>query len=156
MGSKTKVIGLVMLVVIICGVVAWQIQRVYYFNPFTFKKDGVTAASWNFYKNPMQMDIVYQPVHGGVTRYTTENRSEINYVLSQLKLAEPTSYEPVIGRPTGQVWIEFRNPISGNDYIDAVLHNNMTVDLLFQENPVTVTSGLKRFVEQQKSSAKAM
>lgn len=102
------------------------------------------------------MDIVYQPVQGTQTRYTTENRSELNYVLSQLKQAKPTSYKPVIGSPTGQIWIQFRNPVSGDDYIDAVLHNNMTVDLLFQENPVTVTSGLKSFIEQKKSNATAM
>jgi hypothetical protein len=55
-----------------------------------FKKDQVTTVSWDLYKNPMELDIVYQPVHGTATRYTTESRSEINYVLSQLKQAKPT------------------------------------------------------------------
>lgn len=149
-----KIVGLGMLVVVICGIAVWYTHRVYYFNPLTFKKDDVTNSSWNYYKNPMELDIVYQPADGGQTRYVTEDRSEIDYVLAQLKEAKPTSYSPIIGRPSGQIWIQLRNPVSQNDYVDAILLQNMKVALLAQQNPVTVTSGLKSFVEEKKSSAK--
>ncbi|QSO50958.1 hypothetical protein JZ785_19045 [Alicyclobacillus curvatus] len=105
----------------------------------------------------MQMVIVYQPAHGAATQYTTENRSEMNYVLSQLKEVKPTSYKPPAnGLFNGQIWIQFRNPKNQNDYADAVLQNNMTVVLLQQVNPVTVTNGLKNFISQKRSTAKPM
>ena len=157
MRRKTILFSSALLVVIIGGIVAWYIHQVYYFNPFTFKRDDVTTVAWNVYKNPMQMVIVYQPTHGAATQYTTENRSEMNYVLSQLKEAKPTSYKPpASGLFNGQIWIQFRNPKNQNDYADAVLHNNMTVVLLQQVNPVTVTNGLKNFISQKRSTAKPM
>ncbi|KPV38943.1 hypothetical protein [Alicyclobacillus ferrooxydans] len=156
MRRRVWTLSLGLLAVILCGIVVWHIHRVYYFNPFTFKQDDVTTASWNVYKTPMEMDIVYQPVHGTQTRYTTENRSEINYVLTQLREGKPMSYKPIIGLSTGQIWIQFRNPVNQNDYVDAILRQNMKVALLAQQNPITVTSGLKRFVEAKKNSAKTM
>lgn len=153
MRRKISVFGLGILVVIIFGIAAWHVHRVYYFNPFTFKKDDVTTLSWNDYKNPMELSIVYQPGNGPQTSYETENRSEINYVLSELRKATPKSYHPV-DLPSGQIWIQFRNPISGHSYIVAILRNHMKVDLLSQKNPMTVTSGLRNFIEQKKSSAK--
>lgn len=157
MRRRIPLFSLALLVVIIVGIAAWQIHRVYYFNPFTFKRDAVTSVAWNVYKNPMQMVIVYQPDHGEQTQYTTENRSEMNYVLLQLKEAKPTTYKPPTnGLFNGQIWIQFRNPKNQNDYIDAVLHNSMTVALLQQANPVTVTSGLKIFIAEKRSSAKPM
>lgn len=157
MRRKTILFSSALLVVIIGGIVAWYIHQVYYFNPFTFKRDDVTTVAWNVYKNPMQMVIVYQPAHGAATQYTTENRSEMNYVLSQLKEAKPTSYKPPAnGLFNGQIWIQFRNPKNQNDYADAVLQNNMTVVLLQQVNPVTVTNGLKNFISQKRSTAKPM
>lgn len=156
MRRKVQYFSLALLAVLVGGILAWHIHRVYYFNPLTFKRDDVTTVSWNVYKNPVEMVIVYQPVHGEQTQYTTENQMEMNYVLSQLKDAKPTSYTPPTGLPAGQIWIQFRNPSSGIDYIDAVLHDNMSVDLLSQVNPVTVTHGLKNFVNEKRSSATPM
>lgn len=157
MSLRIRLLGLVTLVLMICGVVVWQVHRVYYFNPLMFKKDTVTPLPWADYKNPIELDVVYQhPTQGTQYRYTTQNRSEINYVLFQLKKATSISYEPNIGSPSDQVWIQFRNPVSQADYLDAVIHDNLKVVLLFQTDPVTVTNGLKDFVVEKQPYAKPM
>lgn len=155
MRVQVKLLGLVGSVLIICGVSAWQIHRVYYFNPLTFKRNAVTSAPWNEYKKPMELDVVYQPASGSTSRYSTENRTEINYVLSQLKEGQhvPT-YKSASW--TGQIWVQFRNPVSGEDYVDAVIRDNFKVALLAQTYPVTVTSGLKEFIESKRTHAKTI
>lgn len=156
MRVRTKLLGLAGIVLIICGVAAWQVHLVYYFSPLTFKRDTVTSEHWKEYKRPVELDVVYQSFYAASSRYTTENRREINYVLSQLKAGQPDiAYKSSrdIGQ-TGQIWMQFRDPVSGEDYIDAILRHNMKVALLGQTNPVTVTSGIKQFVLGKRKYAK--
>ena len=155
-GVRKKSMGALAIILVICIVSAWQIHRVYYFNPLTFRQNAVTPALWTYYKNPMELDVWYQNFYGTSYRYTTKNRMEINYVLSELRNAHPeTAYTPSwdVGQ-RGQIWVQFHNPVSGNDYVNAIIRDNFRVDLLNGVNhPFEVTSGLKEFIEQKKSNA---
>lgn len=85
--------GVLLLVVFIA--VSLYIQRAFVFNPLTFRQDNVTHAEWRDYRYPIQVEYLVDD-DGWMMRKTTE-KSEVKYVLSQLKKAKPLTDEEMNG-----------------------------------------------------------
>ena len=85
--------GVLLLVVIIA--VSLYIQRSFVFNPLTFRQDEVTHAEWRAYRYPMQVEYLVDD-DGWMMRKTMD-KSEVKYVLSQLKKAKPLADEELNG-----------------------------------------------------------
>ena len=84
-----------MLMVVVFAAVSIYIQRSFVFNPLTFKQDSVTHAQWRDYRYPMQVEYLVDD-DGWKMRKVTE-KSEVKYVLSQLKKAKPLTDEEIAG-----------------------------------------------------------
>ncbi|MEC0373349.1 hypothetical protein [Paenibacillus chibensis] len=67
-------------------------SKVYFFNPFTFKKDHITYLSWKNYKNPVSLTVEYYDDQFKGIHKSIQNKGEILHVLKELKTAPRTSH----------------------------------------------------------------
>ncbi|MDI6816783.1 MAG: hypothetical protein QME41_06290 [Actinomycetota bacterium] len=84
-----------LLLVIVFVAISIYIQRAFVFNPLTFRQDSVTHAQWREYKYPIRVEYLVDD-DGWKLRKATE-KSEVKFVLSQLKKAKPLTDEEIAG-----------------------------------------------------------
>jgi hypothetical protein len=85
MSKFKKVLSLVAIIsfIIMCSFVV--ISRVYFFNPFTFKKDNITYSDWHQYKNPVSLTIEYYDEQFKGVHKTIQKKDTLLYILNELK-----------------------------------------------------------------------
>jgi hypothetical protein len=81
---KKKITNIILIIAAIILICVITINFVFFFNPFTFRKDHVTNLPWSLYRGELVLEFYDQ---GGeeIKMKTTNNREEIKRFIDNLK-----------------------------------------------------------------------